>query len=84
MAGAGTGKGLLVGAISVIAYGERPRLFTAGNDRHEMDKRLVSEVIEGNPVVFLDNVNGTLLRSVTLASFLTERPSGVRVLGPHR
>jgi hypothetical protein len=84
MAGAGTGKGLLVGAISVIAYGERPRPFTAGNDRHEMDKRLVSEVIEGNPVVFLDNVNGTLLRSDTLASFLTERPSGVRVLGPHR
>jgi hypothetical protein len=81
ISGAGTGKGLLVRAISVIAYGERPRPFTAGNDRHEMDKRLVSEVIEGNPVVFLDNVNGTLLRSDTLASFLTERPSGVRVLG---
>ena len=81
ISGAGTGKGLLVRAISLIAYGERPRPFTAGNDRHEMDKRLVSEVIEGNPVVFLDNVNGTLLRSNTLASFLTERPSGVRMLG---
>ena len=81
ISGAGTGKGLLVRAISAIAYGERPRPFTAGNDRHEMDKRLVSEVIEGNPVVFLDNVNGTLLRSDTLASFLTERPSGVRLFG---
>jgi hypothetical protein len=81
ISGAGTGKGLLVRSISVIAYGQRPRPFTAGNDRHEMDKRLVSEVIEGNPIVFMDNVNGTLLRSNTLASFLTERPSGVRILG---
>ena len=81
ISGAGTGKGLLVRAISLIAYGERPRPFTAGNDRHEMDKRLVSEVIEGNPIVFMDNVNGMLLRSNTLASFLTERPSGVRMLG---
>lgn len=81
ISGAGTGKGLLVRAISLIAYGERPRPFTAGNDRHEMDKRLVAEVIEGNPIVFMDNVNGMLLRSNTLASFLTERPSGVRMLG---
>jgi hypothetical protein len=46
-----------------------------------MDKRLVAEVVEGNPIVFIDNVNGVLLRSNTLASFLTERPSGVRLLG---
>jgi hypothetical protein len=81
ISGAGTGKGLLVNSISMIAYGTRPRPFTMGNDRHEMDKRLVAEVIEGAPVVFMDNVNGTLLRSNTLASFLTERPAGVRVLG---
>jgi hypothetical protein len=81
ISGAGTGKGLLVRSISVIAYGTRPRPFTAGNDRHEMDKRLVAEVIEGNPIVFMDNVNATLLKSNTLASFLTERPSGVRILG---
>jgi putative DNA primase/helicase len=81
ISGAGTGKGLLVRSLSLIAYGDRPRPFTAGNDRHEMDKRLVAEVIEGNPVVFMDNVNGTLLKSNTLASFLTERPSGVRILG---
>jgi hypothetical protein len=46
ISGAGTGKGLLVRSISVIAYGQQPRPFTAGNDRHEMDKRLVAEVIE--------------------------------------
>ena len=81
ISGAGTGKGLLGKAIGVIAYGNCPRAFTPGTDRHEMDKRIVSEIIEGNPMVFIDNINGQLLRSDTLASFLTERRSGVRPLG---
>jgi hypothetical protein len=62
ISGAGSGKGLLARAISAIAYGIRPRPFTPGNDRHEMDKRIVAEVMEGAPVLFMDNINGTLLR----------------------
>jgi putative DNA primase/helicase len=81
ISGAGSGKGLLVRAIAAIAYGILPRPFPPGNDRHEMDKRLVAEAIQGNPVLFLDNVNGMTLKSDTLASFLTERPSQVRLLG---
>jgi putative DNA primase/helicase len=81
ISGAGTGKGLLVRAIASIAYGMLPRPFPPGNDRHEMDKRLVAEVIQGNSIVFMDNINGTTLKSDTLASFLTERPSQVRILG---
>jgi hypothetical protein len=81
ISGAGTGKGLLVRSIGLIAYGMLARPFPPGNDRHEMDKRLVAEVIQGNPIVFMDNVNGVTLRSDTLASFLTERPSQVRILG---
>jgi len=81
ISGAGTGKGKLVRAIAMIAYGMLPRPFTPGNDRHEMDKRLVAEVIQGNPIVYMDNINGMTLRSDTLASFLTERPSQVRILG---
>jgi hypothetical protein len=84
ISGAGAGKGLLARAISAIAYGIRPRPFTPGNDRHEMDKRIVAEVMEGAPVLFMDNINGTLLRSNTLASLTTERPSGVRELGKSR
>jgi len=84
ISGAGSGKGLLARAISAIAYGIRPRPFTPGNDRHEMDKRLVAELIEATPVIFMDNINGTLLRSNTLASIITERPSGVRELGKSR
>jgi hypothetical protein len=71
----------LVRAIATIAYGMLPRPFPPGSDRHEMDKRLVAEVIQSNPIVFMDNINGLALRSDTLASFLTERPSQVRILG---
>ena len=58
-----------------------PRAFTRGGDHQELDKRLASELIEAAPILFLDNVNGTMLRSDTLASVLTERPTRVRPLG---
>jgi len=79
--GSGAGKGLLVRAICAIAYGIRPSPFTAGHNRDELDKRLVSELIEAGPVTFLDNVNGVVFRSDTLASVMTERPARVRVMG---
>jgi hypothetical protein len=84
VSGAGTGKGLLVRAICAIAFGVRPRAFTAGHDRQELDKRLVAELIEAGPVLFPDNVNGSVLHSATLASVLTERPARVRLLGQTR
>lgn len=81
VSGAGSGKGLLVRAINQIAYGCPPSAFTAGHDRQELDKRLVSVLIEAAPAVFLDNLNSTALRSDTLASVLTERPARVRIMG---
>ena len=41
----------------------------------------MAELIEAGPVTFLDNVNGAVLRSDTLASVMTERPARVRVMG---
>ena len=61
--------------------GIRPRAFTKGGDRNELDKRLASDLIEAAPILFLDNANGSMLRSDTLASVLTERPARVRPLG---
>jgi hypothetical protein len=84
VSGAGSGKGLLVRAICAVAFGIRPRAFTAGHDRQELDKRIVAELVEAAPALFLDNVNGAVLRSETLASVLTERPARVRVLGATR
>jgi putative DNA primase/helicase len=40
VSGAGSGKGLLVRAICTIAFGIRPRAFTTGSERQELDKRL--------------------------------------------
>jgi putative DNA primase/helicase len=82
--GSGTGKSLLVAAISAIAFGVCPQAFTAGDDRHELDKRLSSAMIEGEPVVFLDNKNGSVLRSEILASALTVQAARIRQLGSSR
>jgi len=84
VSGAGTGKGLLVRAICTVAFGIRPRAFTTGSERQELDKRLAAELIEAQPALFLDNANGIALRSDTLASVLTERPARVRLLGQTR
>jgi hypothetical protein len=84
ISGAGTGKGLLVRAASEIAFGISPRAFTSGGNRTEMDKRIVAELIEAQPIFFLDNVNSVELKSDTLASVITERPARVRVLGVSR
>jgi hypothetical protein len=84
VSGAGSGKGLLVRAACAIAFGTRPRAFTAGHDHQELDKRIVAELVAAAPALFLDNVNGVVLRSDTLASVLTERPARVRMLGETR
>ena len=79
--GSGVGKGLLVRVIAAIAYGYEPRAFNAGRTAEEMDKRLGAELICADPILLLDNVNSTALRSDTLASVLTESPTRIRLLG---
>jgi hypothetical protein len=79
--GAGTGKGLLVKAVCVIASGVKPSAFTSGHDAEEFDKRLTSALIEAHPAVFLDNFNNKSLTSDILASALTENPAMVRPMG---
>lgn len=84
LSGAGTGKGLLVRAICIIAFGRAPRPFTVGHDSEELEKRIAAALLEAEPVLFLDNANGTALRSPTLASAMTERPAQVRDFGKLR
>jgi hypothetical protein len=79
--GAGTGKGLIVRAICIIASGASPAAFTPGHDGNELDKRLNSALIKARPTVFLDNVNDTAIKSDSLASALTENPSETRLFG---
>src|SRR5262249_25150612 len=81
LSGAGTGKGLLVKAICIVAMGVRPSAFTSGHNEEEFDKRLTAGLIEARPCLFLDNFNAKELRSDTLASALTENPAEVRIFG---
>jgi hypothetical protein len=81
MSGAGAGKGLLARCIAMIAFEREPHAVTGGSTAEELEKRISAELIEGNPVLFLDNLNNTAFRSNLLASAITERPARVRVLG---
>ncbi len=81
MSGAGAGKGLLARCISLIAFGRDPQAVTAGPTLEELDKRIAASLMAGDPILFLDNLNGTALKSSLLASAITERPSCVRPLG---
>ena len=81
ISGAGSGKGLLVQTICATAFGTPPAAFTAGMDKTELDKRLVAALMQASPAVLIDNVNSTALRSDTLASVITERPTQARVYG---
>ena len=84
ISGAGTGKGKLVRAIAQIAYGIDPRALTAGRSADELEKRIGAALIAATQVLFLDNVNGEVLRSDLLASVLTESRVDVRLLGVSR
>jgi hypothetical protein len=79
--GAGSGKGLLLKSVCMVASGVKPSAFTSGHDANEFDKRLTSALIEARPAVFLDNFNAKELKSDTLASALTESPAMVRPMG---
>jgi hypothetical protein len=81
MSGAGAGKGLLARCICIVAFGREPHAVTAGVTGEELEKRIAAELIEGNPALFLDNLNNTAFKSDLLASAITERPARVRLLG---
>ncbi|MFP6888821.1 MAG: hypothetical protein VCF07_03545, partial [Nitrospinota bacterium] len=81
MSGAGAGKGLLARCISIIAFGREPHAVTSGANAEELEKRIAAELMEGSPVLFLDNLNNKAFKSDLLASAITERPARVRVLG---
>ena len=81
ISGAGAGKGLLARCISIIAYGREPHAVNAGPNIEELEKRISAELVEGNAVLFLDNLNDRALKSEALASAITERPARTRILG---
>jgi hypothetical protein len=81
LSGGGTGKGLLSRCACAIAFGQMPHAVTGGGTTEELEKRIGAELMQGGPILFLDNLNSTALKSDLLASAITENPARVRVLG---
>jgi hypothetical protein len=76
-----TGKSMLVRALLWPGYGAGQETIAAPSKSDEMEKTVGSALVEGRPVILLDNVNHKLF-SGTFASYITNYPdSTVRVLG---
>ena len=81
----GTGKGLLVEVVAIIATGSSPAVFppTKSNDDAELRKRMVACLLSGAPVVNLDNIVDPL-ESATLCAMATTDVLDDRLLGVSR
>ena len=75
-----SGKGLLVKAALLPALGYAPPAQAVSDRDEEFEKMLFTQVIEGAPVIFLDNVDRPL-RSAALAALVTSGTFTGRVLG---
>lgn len=76
----GSGKGLLVEGIGVVALGASPGVMTEGRGEEEQRKRITAALRDGMPVILLDNIKRRL-ESAPLAAVLTAAEWTDRVLG---
>jgi putative DNA primase/helicase len=77
---AGTGKSLLVDLIAIIASGNEMPVISQGKDEEEFEKRLSGELIEGAPLISIDNCTHPLGGSF-LNQCLTQPTIKARRLG---
>ena len=54
----GTGESYLFDTAAAIATGERCPVINAGRDEEETEKRLGAELMSGQPIILVDNLNG--------------------------
>ena len=57
---AGSGKSFLIDLASCIATGEVAPVIAAGRNEEETEKRLAAELMTGQPIISIDNLNGDL------------------------
>jgi putative DNA primase/helicase len=81
---AGSGKSYIIDIASMIATGERAPVIAAGQNDEETEKRLASALLNGQPIVSIDNVNGRLggdqLCQMIERPLVSVRPLGVSKL----
>ena len=79
---AGSGKGYICQAVSILATGSEMIAATLPNDDDEIRKRLTSELTLGRPIIVLDNADDKKpLHSPSLASVITAETWTDRMLG---
>jgi len=77
---AGSGKSYLIDVAAAIAVGETAAVIAAGRNEEESEKRLAAELLTGQSIISIDNLNGDL--SGDFLCQLIERPIvRPRVLG---
>jgi hypothetical protein len=57
---AGTGKSYVIDIAAAITTGEVAAVIAAGRNEEETEKRLAAELMTGQPIVSIDNLNGNL------------------------
>jgi hypothetical protein len=76
----GTGKTLLVNVPSLIVTGREAAAMSQGGDEVEDEKRLLGVLLQGDPILLIDNMTRPL-QGDALCSILTEEMWQGRVLG---
>lgn len=79
----GTGKSYLCDLISGVATGRRCPVMTAGASEEETEKRLGALLLDGTPLISIDNVNGELAGDA-LCQIVERTLVQVRILGQSR
>jgi hypothetical protein len=79
----GSGKNLLADVISLVTMGRVCQPTTLADDEDETRKKITSVLIQGQPIILIDNVRDGL-DSATLSSALTAEVWTDRILGQSR
>ena len=79
----GAGAGLLTDVLLWPALGCAPSKMTEASSEEEWGKKIAAKLLQGSPIVCIDNVRAPL-DSAALASALTEEFIEVRILGHSR
>lgn len=76
----GAGKGLIVNTIAMVATGRAAPAISQGKDEAEDEKRLGALLLQGVPLLNIDNIERDLQGDL-LCSALTETTIAIRILG---
>jgi hypothetical protein len=78
---AGTGKSLLAEVIGIIVTGRKPPMLSMGDDEAELEKRIGMVLLEGDPLIVIDNVTRPFGNEPIMNQLSTQEILKVRILG---